>query len=162
MNVARAYLDTCIVSSLAKCDLTPENESALLRILQARKAGTVELVTSEVVRTEISAIPEEFRIQHSIIYSLLADVPLAATDYRIPPFRPAPMFKRRDQLLVSLERLLPDAGDASHVFQAARNGVGYLITVDHRTMLKHAEAVSQLCGVRLVNPVQFEHAVLAG
>lgn len=70
------------------------------------------------------------------------------------------MFRRPDPLLVALQKLLPDAVDAAHIFQAAKNGVGYLITVDQRTMLKHADAVSQLCGVRLANPVQFARSVL--
>lgn len=66
----RAYLDTCIVSGLAKGDLTAENEAALLQILQARKNGSVELFTSEVARDEISKIPIEYRTIHSIIYAL--------------------------------------------------------------------------------------------
>jgi len=94
-RAALAYLDTCIVSGLAKGDLSLAEEAALLRILQARKAGSVELFTSEVTREEISKIPAEHRTIHFVIYGLLADVPLAKTHYRIPPFRPAPMFRRQ-------------------------------------------------------------------
>ena len=155
MCSARAYLDTCIVSGLAKGDLTPDDLAALLRILEVRKTGTVELFTSEVAREEISKIPPEHRTQHSIIYGLLADVPCANTHYRIPPFRPAPMFRRKDELLVSLERLLPDAPDALHVFQAFKAGLPHLITVDRRTLLNHAATVFQLCNVQLVTPVWF-------
>lgn len=140
MCAARAYLDTCIVSGLARGDLTLEDEAALLRILQARKSGAVELVTSEVVHAEISRIPEEYRIRHSIIYDLLADVPLATTHYKIPPFIPAPMFRRRDPLLASLEDLLPDEIDAAHVFQAVKAGLPYLITVDRRTLAARSTA----------------------
>lgn len=156
MCAARAYLDTCIVSGLAKGDLSTADEGALLRILEARKTGSVELFTSDVAREEISRIPIQYRTRHSIIYSLLADVPLARTHYRIPPFRPAPMFIRQDPLLMDLERLLPDSADALHVFHAAKAGLPYLITVDRRTLLNHASAVLQLSSVHLVTPVEFE------
>lgn len=155
MCAIRAYLDTCIVSGLAKGDLTAENEAALLQILQVRKNGSIELFTSEVARDEISKIPIEYRTKHSIIYALLADVALASTHHKIPPFKPGPMFRRKDQLLVSLERLLPDASDALHVFQASKAGVPHLITVDRRTLLNHATAVFELCSVRLVTPIEF-------
>lgn len=155
MCAARAYLDTCIVSGLAKGDLTPEEEAALVRILQARKTGSVELFTSEVAQQEIAKIPAEHRTKHSVIYSLLTDVPLANTHYRIPPFKPAPMFIRKDSLLVSLERVLPDAADALHVFQAAKANLTHLITVDRRTLLVHAAAVLQVSNVQLVSPVEF-------
>ena len=162
MSTTRAYLDTCIVSGLAKGDLGSETQAALLRILEARKVGRVELVTSEVTRSELAAIPEVHRGSHSAIYYLLADVPLAPAEYRIPPFKPAPMFRRRDKLLLALEALLPDAADASHAFQAARSMASYLITTDRRTMLKHADAVEALCNLKLVNPSQFENSVLRG
>ena len=155
MCAAHAYLDTCIVSGLAKGDLTPDDVAVLLQILPARKSGSVELFTSEVVREEISKIPAEYRTQHSIIYGLLADVPLANTHHRMPPFRPAPMFKRKDPLLASLEHLLPDVVDALHVFQAAKSDLHHLITVDRRTLLNHATAVLQLSNVQLVTPVEF-------
>lgn len=155
MCAARAYLDTCIVTGLAKGDLAPDSVAALLHILQARKTGSVELFTSKVALEEISRIPLEHRTQHSIIYGLLADVPLANTHYKIPPFRPVQIFRRNDPLLASLERLLPDAADAMHVFQASKACLTHLITVDRRTLLNHKVSVFQLCSVHLVSPVEF-------
>ena len=162
MCAVRAYLDTCIVSGLAKGDLAAAEESALLRILQARKSGSVDLLTSEIALTEISRIPTEHRSRHSIIYGLLADVPLARTYYRIPPFRPAPMFRRQDPLLKSLESLLPDAVDAQHVFQAAKADLKYFLTVDRQTLLRHAAAVHTLCQVKVVTPLEFEREMQNG
>jgi hypothetical protein len=74
----RAYLDTCIVSGLAKGDLGPDEAAALLRILEARKLGRVELVTSNIANGKISRIPEAHRTLHAVIYNLLADVKAAA------------------------------------------------------------------------------------
>jgi predicted nucleic acid-binding protein len=67
---------------------------------------------------------------------------------------------QEDPLFNQLRNLLPDSGDAEHVFQAAKNKVSYLITVDHKSLLKYREAVEKLCGVRLVTPRTFEEAVL--
>jgi len=155
MCSARAYLDTCIVSGLAKGDLKPDSVDALRAILADWNAGKVELFTSDVVRQEILKIPPEHRARHSDIYGWFSEVPLASTHFRIPPFRPLPMFRRKDRLLASLERLLPDAPDAQHVFQTSKAGLPYLITVDRRTLLNHAASVLKLCSVRLVTPVGF-------
>jgi len=161
----KGYLDTCIVSGLAKSDLSPVDREALLRILEARVAGKVELLTSEVTRAEIAKIPKPHRTPHTAIYSLLAGLPLAATHRSVIPrfaFLGArfPPGWRADPLFTELNRLLPDPGDAEHVFQAAKNNVTYLITVDRRSLLSRSSAVAQLCSVKLVTPAQFEQAML--
>ena len=79
MAPPKAYLETCIVSGLAKGDLAAAELLALLRILQAGKAGRVELITSDVVNAEIDRIPAHYRTPHAAIYNLLTDVPTAPT-----------------------------------------------------------------------------------
>ena len=54
MAIVRVYLETCIVSGLARVDLQPADASALIRVLEARKAGRVELVTSQVAKAELN------------------------------------------------------------------------------------------------------------
>jgi len=153
----RAYLDTCIVSGLAKGDLTDADAAALLRILQAQKAGALDLVTSEVTSTELSAIPPEFRMKHEVIYNLLADVPSAPTHQTDSGLTLMGVGggRREEPLFTELKKVLPDLGDAAHVFQAARNSVSALITVDRRTFISRAAQIAQLCGVQVVGPAQF-------
>jgi hypothetical protein len=159
----RAYLDTCVVSGLAKGDLSPVDAAALLQILQARKAGAVDHVTSEVTAHELAAIPPDFRMKHEVIYSLIADVP------RVPTHRTDSGLMlmgmgggtREDPLFTELKKLLPDVGDAAHVFQAARNSVAAIITVDKRSFLSRAEQVATLCAVAVMTPVQFAEIHLA-
>jgi hypothetical protein len=160
--VVKAYLDTCIVSGLAKNDLSADDSAALLRILQAHKLGTLELVASDLVRGEISKIPENYRPPHSVIYNLLKDVPLVPSHQRTPPFRPTdfPFGVRPDPLLMRLVEILPDADDAAHIYQAAKNDVRYVITADKRTMVRHSVAVTNLSGVTILTPVEFERVVL--
>ena len=164
MSTPTAYLDTCIVSGLAKDDLAPADASALLRILEARKAGRVELVTSDVAKAEITRIPEVDRKRHTVIYNLLGDVPAVATHRTDSGLMLMGVGggRREDPLFTELKKLLPDAGDAEHAFQAAKNSVAFLITVDRRSFLNHSAAVAKLCGVQLITPVEFEETVLAG
>jgi len=161
---AAAYLDTCIVSGLAKSDLTGADASALLRVLEAWRTGEIELVTSDVTKKEISRIPAEYRAPHLAIYNLLLDVPAAPTHIagsRILHGTVLSAIWQEDPLFNQLRNLLPDAGDAEHVFQAAKSKMSYLITVDRASFLKHLAAIQRLCGVRLATPPQFEAAALA-
>ena len=153
MTRAKAYLDTCIVSGLAKEDLVPLEQDAVMHLLEAHKQGDIKLVTSAVTAREISQIPGEFRRAHSVIYSLLSDVPsvmLGSTTSLSLIGTPGP--GRDDPMFENLKCLLPDPQDAEHVFQAAQNGVQYFVTVDRSTMLKHAARVESVCGVKLVAP----------
>jgi hypothetical protein len=154
-----AYLDTCIVSGLAKNDVAPTEIEALLRILQAGQAGKVNLVTSAVTKREISRIPDQFRVPHSAIYLLLGNVRSAPTLITRSHVLPSPILQavwHQDPLFAQLQRLLPDVGDAEHTFQAAQCKASHLVTVDRPTFLRHFAAVEQLCGVRLVTPMVFE------
>jgi hypothetical protein len=64
--------------------------------------------------------------------------------------------RRQGRLFISLRSLLPDVEDAMHVFQAAKNGVGFLITADHRTLIRFSADIERLCGVIVLSPVAFE------
>jgi hypothetical protein len=158
-----AYLDTCIVSGVAKGDLRPEEEEALLKLLQARKHGAISLVTSSVAKDEIDRIPPQHRVKHEMIYNLLNDVPVAQTHRTDSGLMLLGVGGGRcaDPLLRTLKGLLPDEADALHLFQAAKNGVTYFLTTDQRTILKHYKEVEAVCNVRAVSPVQLANLVFA-
>ena len=59
-------------------------------------------------------------------------------------------------------KLLPDAADAEHTFQAARNGVDFFVTVDRRTILRHKAGVEAVCQLQLATPASFENDALGG
>ncbi|MBW1682874.1 MAG: hypothetical protein JRJ83_15870 [Deltaproteobacteria bacterium] len=163
LSVLTAYLDTCIVSGLAKEDLDPAQLVALLKILEERKHGRVLLVTSPVAKEEIDRIPEEYRTKHEVIYNLLSDVPLAR------PFQiysrglmgmgmgmhTGAGIKRLHPMLGKLTTLLPDEDDARHLYQAARNGVQYFLTADAHTILSYRERIGDICNVKAVTPMEF-------
>ena len=158
-----AYLDTCIVSGLAKNDLASSEAATLLRILQARQTGKVKLVTSAVAKEELSRIPAQYRTPHSAIYLLLSNVPTVPTHLTQSRTTPSAIVRANwseDPLYAQLRNLLPDAGDAEHTFQATKCGATFLLTVDRQSFLRHSGAVEQLCGVRLVTPAEFEQTIL--
>jgi hypothetical protein len=152
-----AYLDTCIVSGLAKGDLTKSELDALVRILEARKRNRVNLVTSEVTKGEIAQIPEQHRRVHQVVYGLLDDVPAAVTHHKDSGLTLLGVGggQREDPLFAKLKALLPDVADAEHVFQAAKNGVEHFVTVDKRSLVRNADAVEAECGVKVVTPEVF-------
>jgi hypothetical protein len=149
------YLDTCIIIGLVKEDLGAEMAS-LYRLLNLRKAGAVDLVTSHVAREEIQAVHESVRARHEAPYGLLEDVPSAAE------VRPDSGLSatgvgggsRPDPLFLRLCELLPDRNDARHIFQAIRSDVTYFVTTDQRTVLSRAEDLEREAGVRAVRPSQ--------
>jgi hypothetical protein len=163
MEPPTAYLDTCILSGLAKEDLAAAETAALLRILQARKRGEITIVTSEVARDEIAQVPEAHRSRHEMIYNLLNDVPLCATHRTDSGLLMMGVGGGwcEDSLFATLKTVLPDAADAEHVFQAAKNNVRLFITTDRRTMVRHAAAVEEVCGVKILTPTEFERAILS-
>jgi hypothetical protein len=153
-----AYLDTCIISGLARWDLPARDLAALQCILAARKCGEVSLVTSNIAKTEIDRVPQAYRAAHGVIYNLLADVPAARfwrTDTGLM-LMGVGGGRRQDPLFISLKSLLPDAEDAMHVFQATKNSVGFLITTDCRTLIRFSGDIERLCGIIVLSPVAFE------
>lgn len=136
-----AYLDTCVISGLAKNDIEPTKRQAVLDVLDAHKKGAVKLITSSLTRDEISKIPAEYRTGHEAIYQLLEDIPVTSK-----------INSAKDPLLTSLSLML-EAQDAMHVFEAAKNNVDYFVTLDQRTILKKQKEIFWETKVRAVSPV---------
>jgi predicted nucleic acid-binding protein len=153
----RAYLDTCVVSALAKGDAPGQEVAALQELLSAFQAGRVELTTSPLTLQELSRIPEKHRSPHVEIYNALEKIPQAPT-YRItPPFRPTdfPHGKAPHPLLAYLSGILPDRPDAEHVFNALQGGIRWVITFDKATMLRYASDIEAKFGARIRWPSAF-------
>jgi len=152
------YLDTCIISGLAKEDLPKEEYRALNSVLSLRKSGAIQLVTSFVVKAELEKIPEEFRIKHEVIYNLLSDVPVkrfrsitGLGPVGVPGFG----FGRLNRDYLKLRQLLRDAEDAKHVYQAIRNGIQVFLTIDLRTILRNRAVVEESFLIKLRSPSEF-------
>ena len=163
MSILNAYLDTSIISGLAKEDLKDNELEALLVILKQHKNGNVVLVTSPIAKEEIERIPESYRRKHEIIYNLLSDLSVAK---EVQIYSGGMMGlglglglggggRRIHLMYEELSALLPDKSDARHIFQAAMNNIQYFLTTDARTILSYREKISQIAKVEAVNPLEF-------
>src|SRR4051812_24230240 len=93
----RVYVDNCIISGIVRPQLSAEERRAMARIALAHQARVLKLFTSEVTAEEIAQIPtDDYRAPHNIVYGLLSAVSSTVTVQRLPPFTPAPMFRRED------------------------------------------------------------------
>jgi len=161
MSILTAFLDTSIVSGLAKEDLKEEELAALREILKQHKQGRVSLVTSHIAKEEIERIPEAYRLRHEIIYSLLADVPVAKEvgiyggSMSMGLNMGLGGAKIPNPIYVKLDTLLPGKTDARHIFQAAMNNVQYFLTTDVRTILSYRDQIEEICNVKVVSPLEF-------
>ena len=120
---------------------------------------TLTLVTSDVTKKEIEAIPAPARNPHEAIYSLLRDVPTVPT-VQAGSLRVMVVGRsgRRhgggvflggcrkyweEPKFTELRGLLPDESDAHHVFQAISAGATHFVTTDERTILRHAAELAR-------------------
>ena len=148
------YLDTCIVSGLAKGDLAPPDVRALEWILQQHKQRHLRLATSAVTKFELAKIPARFRIAHSAVNELLDVVPARVTFGFWGAERAI-----EDPNWWTFERLtwlLPDAIDAEHLTFAIQAGFHHFITTDERTILRHKRKLLSDFDVRAMSPRAFK------
>lgn len=159
----RAYLDTSIVSALAKSDGRPEDLIAIAELFSLHTQGRIELVCSAVVDDELARIPMNHRGPHLEQLTHFRSIPRVVvggltrlTTIGIPGGNP------RFRQMQRLTRILCDDEDRWHVFVASRNRIKYLVTVDARTLLSKAGEVLSATGVQLVRPAQFLRIIRKG
>jgi hypothetical protein len=157
MESLRVYVDTCIVSGLAKKDLSQADINALMEVLPKHKNNIISFVTSQVTKEEIDRIPKKYRLEHEVIYNLLSDLPVVRA-FRTDPglmLMGVGTGRRLHPMLVKLNTLLADEADARHLYQAARNGVRYFITTDAHTILCRRTEIEEISQVIVVSPTDF-------
>lgn len=160
VSVLSAYLDTCVVSALVKNDIDPIEQRALHELFARYEKGELALVCSQVVDSELSRIPPDYKGPQLRVLALLRSVPRAAAPRRtrLGPLG-LPSVNPRYREWKKLTAVLPDDEDAWHVFVASQNRVRYVVTVDQRTMLSRAEAVRRANGVHIVRPSELLHVL---
>src|SRR5262245_14946342 len=141
------YLDTSIVSGIAKNDLPAHERTACAAILQAEAAGHVELCASPVTKRELSAIPAGHRGAHDGVYNALLIIPevgdtLLQVDIQQPGRSgirgPLPVITDVDH--VALRSILRGnkrsdirtETDARHIWEAFKADADYFVTDDRK------------------------------
>jgi predicted nucleic acid-binding protein len=149
------YLDTCLVSGLAKRDLPPTEQKALRHLLLMHRAGRVSLMTSAVTKEELERLPGGVRELHEDIYALLGEVPIS------PEVVPLPVTNAQESRLVGvlpdvtlteLRQLVPDENDARHLVHALKAGCDFFVTTDQRTIISKRESVEARFSLKIRKP----------
>jgi hypothetical protein len=164
MEKLTVYLDTCIISGIARMDLTDEEIDALLNILEESKKGNLNIITSKISKSELDVIPIAYRKQHELIYYLLGDLPYI-NNFKIVKqggmaigIGMGPAFghhvAKTDPIFSKLNALLPDRNDAMHIFQAAKNQIQYFLTADYKTILKFKTEIQNICNLKARSPTE--------
>ncbi len=149
----RAYLDTVLVSGLARNDINEHELCALRAINRIYLDGDIELFASKIVGEELTRIPEQHRTPHLVIYDLFLKVPKVepGPSTVISPLI-LPMSNPRRRTWERLTSLLPDEPDCQHLLTAQFNRIEYFVTVDEKTILKHRNKLRDIIGVKAVLP----------
>jgi hypothetical protein len=153
----KAYLDNNIVSAIAKDDTATESD-ALDRLLVARDAGKVDLVTSELTLDEIKRYFGAARKQVERVFRLLEKVPVVRWDELVGmhsygdsrTWITSPLIQN-DPLYDSLLRLGVKVIDAQHVFVSAKQACAAFLTCDGGVIAR-ATDIAKLCGVAVQRP----------
>jgi len=150
----KIYLDTCIISGIAKKDLPVNEQIALVELLKRNKEGIIQFTTSSLSEEEISQIPEQHRPSHSIVYDLLREIKLSNYSYSDSGLMMMGMGggAREDAVFTELKTLLPDEPDAKHVFQAIKGSANVFLTVDSKTILKHKDILEKTYPIKMLLP----------
>lgn len=161
------YLDTCIVSGIAKMDLSDEELVSLGKILDRHKKGEIEMVTSPLTKSEIDQVPDKFRLKHNMIYSLLSDLQIARHFKQVSDgfgwgssgfnLGWGGTRRRYDPIYKGLSQILPDKNDAMHIFQAEKSQMSYFLTADRRTILRYKPEIETICSLKVVDSVGLLH-----
>ncbi|GAG25143.1 unnamed protein product, partial [marine sediment metagenome] len=170
MKKIKVYVDTNIISGMAKQDFSDEIMHCLNDILELRKQGKIELYLSEVTSEEIERIPEEYRYYHNLIYTLINNVALKPKSYSNLALSIATrgltggsigiatkgLFpaQQKDPLFVEIERIIPQKNntadqksrlkDIEHLFQCKKNNLDIFWTEDKKTILKYASGLRKI------------------
>lgn len=153
----KAYLDNNIVSAIAKDDTAAESD-ALDRLLAAKDAGRIDLVTSELTLEEIKRYAGPARKGVERTFRLLEKVAVVRWDELLGmhsygdsrTWITSPLIQN-DPLYDTLLKLGLKTEDARHVFVSAKHSCAIFLTCDGG-VLARAGVIQQLCGVAVQRP----------
>lgn len=150
------YLDTCLVSGLAKRDLVPLEQDALRDLLDLHKKRQISLMTSAVTKEELAALPVDVRGLHEDIYALLGEVPISSEGIVQPKTNRSRSgilgWWLPDATLATLHQLVPDPNDARHLVHALKAGCDFFITTDVKTIVSKRAAVEARFSLKIRKP----------
>jgi len=157
----KVYLDTNVVSAMAKDDIPKETE-AIRNILTAFDTGSLDLWTSTFTGEEIEKVPIDKRKPIEDIYSRLEKVPhverqelLGINVYSdLYTCINSPMIKD-DPVWIKLKATGLDGNDAYHAMLAIKAECDVFLTTDYKDFINNEPRkshIEQKFNIRLMTP----------
>lgn len=144
--IIKVYLDTCILSRLGVSTIKGEQLKSLDKICDY---DYIDFVTSEKTLEEILKTKDDvIRITLKVLYKIINKFPYRPLS-RVEGGRSFPKkypksygMRVYDELFSGLKEIFPHKDDAEHIFQAAKEGCKYFMTLDGKSILKKAKKFS--------------------
>lgn len=129
----------------------PDQMSALSTLLRHHQQGSITLLASTEVLTEIQQLPPEYQGPHLQVWEQLQTLPASNITWVDESLAPPSI--ATDPAYVELGQILPDEMDQRHVFHAVKRNVEYFATVDERTILSRARQLKSAFPTKFGKPV---------
>ena len=154
-SIPAVLVDTCVISGLARSDMKPEDSAAFCEMAAMVRDSNLTIWASTVARDEIDKVPPQFRQAHLDQYDALRTVRASkATWIDTNPASTGHGSVVQHPDYKKFRSILKDENDARLVFQAKAAGVTDFVTVDYRSVLNKASALSE-AGIQALSPSQF-------
>lgn len=150
----RVYVDTCVLSAVAKSELPSVEHTAWDQIAGMVQSSAVTLFSSRVALEEIGVIPPAHRGPHIVQYDAVAKVSSDITyeEYNSAIEMPE---EAEEPLFSELRDSLPDENDARHLAHAKLDGIAHVLTLDGKTILKYRTRLRDRFGILVFRPSEF-------
>ena len=140
------YLDTNIISAMAKLDLPQDELAALEKVLDVYQAGLLGLYTSDLAKQELDCIPEQFRQNHVRLFRLIRLV--AGEPENTPPI------SEGLQLRATRLQTCLSVNDFNHLMQAVSGGAEIFLTLD--SGVRSQKALAGELEIAVLSPRELE------
>jgi len=134
----KVYLDTNVVSAIAREDFPEDEMRALKQLLELSNTGNLELRTSEVARREIESYKGEDKRTVEIVYLLLQKVPIIE-DHKVLGYHSTYPLVEDHPISAALRQMRLERADAHHLMVAIRAQCEVFLTRDEGILRRHAE-----------------------
>ena len=160
----KIYVDTNIVSGLAKKDFNIETINYFHKILEYRKKGKIDLYVSDLTADELNNIPEEFKYHHNVIYLLLNNISIKTKKNHKLITRGLggssgslithgllasddPILKKIEEIISQKHNSIKKEGrqkDIDHLYQYYKNNLDIFWTEDVKTILNYHRELKEI------------------
>ena len=162
------YLDTNVISGLAKGEYPEKVATALLEVTALAKNGQIELYTSDVTAEELELIPPGYGRQHFVIYNLIRNIARAPERRQFHhviggigaivrwtrlPSGNAQLYKELDALIPAEKNHQKSNArrrDIAHLYRFKQSGLDLFLTEDHKSILRYKASLLAL-GIRVAS-----------